>query len=172
VNSGRFKERDVSTIPDSAEFQRNFATLPVASFQTGEAVLAVGSRAGQLLILKKGTVAVVKDGIEIVRVSDPGAVFGELSILLNLQSHTADVRALEDSQFHIADEELLAKNPLAFIYIATVLAKRLDYANRALIELKRQLHVGEPHSVIAETIADIECNLVYAGYPFNPSSPH
>jgi CRP/FNR family transcriptional regulator, cyclic AMP receptor protein len=161
----------VSEIPDSAEFQRNFATLPVASFQTGETVLATGSRTGRLMILKKGTVAVVKDGVEIAKVSEPGAVFGELSILLD-QSHTADVRALEDSQFHIADEELLAKDPLAFIYIATILARRLNYANKALIELKRQLHSGEPHSVIAETIAEIECNLVYAGYPFNPLSQH
>ena len=162
----------MSVIPDSAEFQRNFATLPVASFQTGETVIAAGSRhTGRLMILKKGTVGVAKDGLEIARVSEPGAVFGELSILLD-QSHTADVRALEDSQFHIADEELLAKDPLAFIYIATILARRLNYANRALIELKRQLHSGEPHSVIAETIAEIECNLVYAGYPFNPLSRH
>ena len=161
----------MTVIPDSAEFQRNFATLPVASFQTGETVLAAGSRTRRLMILKKGTVGVAKDGVEIARVSEPGAVFGELSILLD-QSHTADVRALEDSQFHIADEELLAKDPLAFIYIATILARRLNYANRALIELKRQLPSGEPHSVIAETIAEIECNLVYAGYPFNPLSRH
>jgi CRP-like cAMP-binding protein len=100
-------------------------------------------------------------------VSEPGAVFGELSILLD-QPHTADVRALEVSQFYLADEALIAKDPLAFIYIATILARRLNYANRALIELKRQLHAGEPQSAIAETIAEIECNLVYAGYPFNP----
>jgi len=155
----------MSVIPDSAVFQRNFATLPVASFQPGETVLVAGSRTGRLMILKKGTVAVVKDGVEIASVSEAGAVFGELSILLD-QSHTADVRALEDSQFHIADEELLAKDPLAFIYIATILARRLNYANRALM----QLHAGEPQSVIAETIAEIECNLVYAGYPFNPLS--
>jgi CRP/FNR family transcriptional regulator, cyclic AMP receptor protein len=40
-------------IPDSAVFQRNFATLPVAWFQTGETVLAAGSRTGRLLILKE-----------------------------------------------------------------------------------------------------------------------
>jgi CRP/FNR family transcriptional regulator, cyclic AMP receptor protein len=160
----------VSVIPDSAEFQRNFATLPVASFQTGQTVLAAGSRTGRLMILKKGNVAVVKDGVEIARVSEPGAVFGELSILLG-QPHTADVRALEVSQFLVADGALLANDPLAFIYVATVLARRLNYANRALIELKRHLHAGEPQSVIAETIAEIECNLVYAGYPFNPLSP-
>jgi CRP/FNR family transcriptional regulator, cyclic AMP receptor protein len=140
-------------------------------FQTGEIVLAAGSRTGRLMILKKGTVAVIKDGVEIAKVSEPGAVFGELSILLD-QPHTADVRALETSQFHIANEALLAEDPLAFIYIATVLARRVNNANRALIELKRQLQAGEPHSVIAETIAEIDCSLVYAGYPFNPLSRH
>ena len=86
--------------------------------------------------------------------------------------HADPVRALEVSQFHLADEALLAKGPLAFIYIATVLARRVNNANRTLIELKRQLHAGESQSVIAETIAELDCSLVYAGYPFNPLSRH
>jgi CRP/FNR family transcriptional regulator, cyclic AMP receptor protein len=102
-------------------------------------------------------------------VSEPGAVFGELSILLN-QPHTADVLTLESSEFHVASESLLAEDQLASIYLAMVLAKRVNNANRALVELKHQLHAGEPHSVIAETLAEIECNLIYAGYPFNPIS--
>jgi CRP/FNR family transcriptional regulator, cyclic AMP receptor protein len=148
----------------------DFASLPIASFQAGEMVFLAGSRTGRLLILKKGAVAIVKEGVEIARVSEPGAVFGELSILLD-QPHTADVLALESSEFHVANESLLAENQLASIYIAVVLVRRVNNANRALVELKHQLHAGEPHSVIAETLADIECNLVYAGYPFNPSSP-
>jgi CRP-like cAMP-binding protein len=76
--------------------------LPLATFQAGETVLAAGSRTGQLLILKKGAVAIVKDGIQLARVAEPGAVFGELATLLD-QPHTADVRALETSQFHVAD---------------------------------------------------------------------
>jgi CRP/FNR family transcriptional regulator, cyclic AMP receptor protein len=123
------------------------------------------------MILKKGAVAVIKDDVEIAKVSEPGAVFGELSILLD-EPHTADVRALEASQFHVADEAFLAKDPLAFIYIATVLARRVNTANRALIELKRQLEAGEPRSMIAETIAEIDFCLVYAGYPSNPLSRH
>ena len=35
--------------------------------------------AGQLLILSKGAVAIVKDATEIAKVTEPGAVFGELS---------------------------------------------------------------------------------------------
>jgi CRP/FNR family transcriptional regulator, cyclic AMP receptor protein len=158
-------------IPDSSAFQKSFADLPVTLFQTGEVVFRAGTRTGRLMILKKGKVAVAKDGVQIATVSEPGTVFGELSILLD-QPHTADVRALEASQFHVADEAFLAKDPLAFIYIATVLARRVNNANRALIELKRQLDAGEPHSVIAETIAELDCSLVYAGYPFNPLSRH
>jgi len=158
-------------ISDSAAFQKSFATLPVVSFQAGETVFLAGSRTGRLLILKKGSVAVAKEGVEIARVSEPGAVFGELSILLD-QPHTADVRTLESSEFHVANEALLAQDQLASIYIGTVLARRVNNANRALIELKRQLHAGEPDSVIAETIAELDCSLVYAGYPFNPLSRH
>jgi CRP/FNR family transcriptional regulator, cyclic AMP receptor protein len=157
--------------PDTAVLQKRFAALPVASFQAGETVLEAGSRTGRLLILEKGAVANVKEGVEIARVSEPGAVFGELSILLD-QPHTADVRALESSEFHVASESLLAQDQLAGIYIAAVLARRVNNANRALVELKQQLRAGEPHSVIVETIAEIECNLVYAGYPFNPLSRH
>jgi CRP/FNR family transcriptional regulator, cyclic AMP receptor protein len=156
-------------IPDSAAFQRRFVTLPIASFQAGENVFLAGSRTGRLMILKKGAVAIVKEGVEIARVSEPGAVFGELSILLD-QPHTADVLTLESSEFHVASESLLAEDQLASIYLAMVLAKRVNNANRALVELKHQLHAGEPHSVIAETLAEIECNLIYAGYPFNPIS--
>jgi CRP-like cAMP-binding protein len=98
-------------------------------------------------------------------------VFGELSILLD-QPHSADVRTLQTSEFYVATESLLAQDQLACIYIATVLAKRVNNANRALIELKQQLQAGEPQSVIAETIAEIDCSLIYAGYPFNPLSRH
>jgi hypothetical protein len=53
----------------------------------------------------------VKDGTEIAKVAEPGAAFGELSILLD-QPHTADVRALETSQFHIANA---TAQPVCFV---------------------------------------------------------
>jgi CRP/FNR family transcriptional regulator, cyclic AMP receptor protein len=53
-------------------------------------------------------------------------VFGELSVLLD-QPHTADVRALEVSQFHVADAAtILRVDPIALLYVATVLAQRLE----------------------------------------------
>lgn len=162
-------------IPDNATFQNSLTGLPVVTFQAGETVIADGSKTGRLLILKKGNVAILKDGTEIARVAEPGAVFGELSILLD-QPHTADVCAMESSQFHVADAtELLAKNPIAVLYVATVLANRLASANHSLIQLRHQLQSGEPHSVVAKTVRKMEGlltvgggSLVYAGYPYDP----
>jgi len=100
-------------IPDMAVFQRKLATLPLVTYQAGETVLSAASTTGRLLILKEGAVAVVKEGVEIARVTEPGAVFGELSVLLD-QPHTADVRALEASQFHVADAAtILRVDPIA-----------------------------------------------------------
>jgi CRP/FNR family cyclic AMP-dependent transcriptional regulator len=160
--------------PDIAVFQRKLATLPLVTYQAGETVLSAASTTGRLLILKAGAVAVVKEDVEIARVTEPGAVFGELSVLLD-QPHTADVRALEASQFHVADATTIRVDPIALLYVATVLAQRLDSANRGLLELKRQVQAGEPRSVIGQTVEKIEellgatgANLMYAGYPYDP----
>ena len=102
-------------IPEIAVFQRKLATLPNVTYQAGETVLSAASTTGRLLILKEGAVAVVKEGVEIARVAEPGAVFGELSVLLD-QPHTADVHALETSQFHVADAAtILRLDPIALL---------------------------------------------------------
>jgi CRP/FNR family transcriptional regulator, cyclic AMP receptor protein len=162
-------------ISDMAVFQRKLATLPLVTYRAGESVLTAGSTTGRLLILKEGAVEVVREGVQMAEVTEPGAVFGELSVLLD-QPHTADVRALEASQFHVADAAtILRVDPIALLYVATVLAQRLDSANRGLLELKRQVQAGEPRSVIGQTVEKIEellgptgANLMYAGYPYDP----
>jgi CRP-like cAMP-binding protein len=149
-------------VPDKAAFQNSLASLPLVTYQHGETVIAAGSKTGQLLFLKKGAVAIVKEDTEIAQVVEPGAVFGELSVLLD-QPHTADVRALETSQFHVANATaFLTQNPIAVLYVATVLAHRLDGANHALIEIKHQLQSGEPHSVVVKTVSKIE-GFLHAG---------
>ena len=70
-------------IPDSMAFRQRLGALPVTTYQAGERVLVAGSKTGRLLILKKGAVAIVKDNIEIAKAAEAGAVFGELSALLD-----------------------------------------------------------------------------------------
>jgi CRP-like cAMP-binding protein len=165
-----------SLIPDVATFERRLAGLPVVNHPGHEAVLSAGSKTGKLFFLRSGAVEVVKDGVKIASVSAPGSVFGEQAILLD-QPHTADVRTLEQSEFYIADAPaILAGDPTVALYVAAILARRLDAANRSLIEVKRQLQAGEPRSVIGRTVEKVEellrdsgaASLVYAGYPSDP----
>src|SRR6516164_336792 len=119
---------------------RRIATLPLATYQAGETVLVAGTR--------KGAVAIEKEGTVIAKVAESGAVFGELSALLN-QSHTADVRALEPSEFRVAPVELLEEDPVALMYVSAILALRLNLANQAVVELKSQIQL---HHMIRSSI--------------------
>jgi CRP/FNR family transcriptional regulator, cyclic AMP receptor protein len=161
-------------IPAALEGQ--LAALPVMQYPAGEAVLTGGSSTGKLFVLKSGAVEVVKDGIRVAEIAAPGAVFGELAVLLD-QPHTADVRTLEQSEFHVADARiLLAGESSIGLYVAAILAQRLDGANRALIEVKRQLAEGHSRSDIGRTVDKLgelltsgsDASLVYAGYPYDP----
>ena len=168
----------IPLIPDITVFQRKLSGFPLETYQAGESVLIAGSTTGRLLILRTGAVEVVREGVQIAKVTEPGAVFGELSVLLG-QPHSADLRALETSQFHVADAATLLRiDPIGLLYVATVLAQRLDSANQALIELKRQVQAGEPRGVIGKTAERMEllldangANLVRTGYPYDPVVP-
>ena len=108
--------------------QNSIATLPLVTYQAGETVIADGSRTARLFILKQGAVAIVKEDTEIAKVTEPGAVFGELSVLLN-QPNKLEVRALEPSQFQIADATVLLRQNSIAIHVAMALARQLDNAN-------------------------------------------
>jgi CRP/FNR family transcriptional regulator, cyclic AMP receptor protein len=143
-------------ISDTAAFQRKLADLPLATYQAGETVLTAASTTGRLLILKEGEVAVIKEDGEIGKIAEPGSVFGELSVLLG-RPHTADVVAVKASHFYVANPAtLFMQDPVALLYVAAILARRLDRANQALIELQQQLQDDEPRIVIGITVEKIQ----------------
>ena len=144
-------------LTDTAVFRKSIATLPLKIYQAGETVLAAGYTTGQLLILRKGLVAVTK-----ARVTDPGAVFGEISALLD-QPHSADVHALTSSQFHVADAAALLQDPAVLLYVAAILARRLDGANQTLVEL--MIQVDYPRKMIEKTAKKMKGLLGASGVP-------
>ncbi len=166
----------MALIHDREAWQSKLAALPLESYDAGETVFAEGTKTGRLLILKSGAVSIFKGDIEFARVAEPGAVFGELSALLDAP-HSADVRALEKSEFHVADAATLLQDPTALLYVTMVLARRIDAANQGLLQLKMMLEAGEPRNLIDKTLDGIEGLLSaigtgyiragagYAGYP-------
>jgi CRP/FNR family cyclic AMP-dependent transcriptional regulator len=150
-------------ISNIAAFQRRLADLPLAKYEAGEFVLTAGSITGRLLILKEGAVVVVKEDVEIGEVTTHGAVFGELSVLLD-RPHTADVVAVKPSQFYVANAAgPFMQDPVVLLYVAAVLAGRLDRANKAVIHLKSQIEDGESFFVIGKTVQTIERALGISG---------
>lgn len=152
------------TVGDDA-FEEVITALPLATYRAGESVLVAGSKSGRLLILKTGAVVVLKDSVEIARVDEPGAIFGELSALLDLP-HTADVRALEDSQFHVADAALPSKNPVVLFQVAKILARRIVTANRNLVELKNKLQEGQSPRRLSKMLEKVQEVLSIGGASF------
>src|SRR5215204_6631286 len=158
--TAREEVKDMPLIPDAATFQESLAMLPISTYEPGETVIAAGATTGKLLLLRKGVVEVAREGTQIARISEPGSVFGELAVLLD-KPHTADVRAVKRSVFSVADgATLLTSDPAATLYIAAILAARLDAANVALIEIKRQLETGKPRVAIAREIDKVAADLL------------
>ena len=48
------------------------------------------------------------------------------------------------------------RDPFFMLLCCPVMARPLDRANEGVIELKRQVHAGEPGMVIGKTVAKIE----------------
>jgi CRP-like cAMP-binding protein len=128
--------------------RQRLTALPTEIYQAGDVVLADGTTTGKVLVLKDGAVEVVKDGVQLCEVAEAGAVFGEISALLG-EAHTADVRALRPTTFHVADvASFLGADGTGALYLATLMARRLKGSNAALIEIKKQLEAGQPRSAI------------------------
>ena len=118
---------------------------PILTFEGGDVVLFEGSTTGRLLFLIRGVVDVVKDDSVIARVSETGAVFGDMAVLRG-RPHSADVLAVESSSFYVvADAEtFLKREPLVALYVAVVQSGRLDAVNRELIEARKPPAGAEP----------------------------
>lgn len=113
--------------------------LEATPFESGQDVLRQGERKRQLYVLASGSVEVLKNGQRLCEISEPGSIFGELSVLLKT-FHFATVRTLEKSSFYIVEdgEVFLAENPAVGVHIARVLASRLAKLDSYFADLKRE----------------------------------
>jgi CRP/FNR family transcriptional regulator, cyclic AMP receptor protein len=127
---------------------------PVKHFAEGEVVLEQGDCTGLLYILIQGTVEVVKDGVKVAKVNEPGAIFGDLAALLGVP-HTAAVRAVHGSSFHIVANpgEFLEQHPSVSLHLCKLLARRLDAVNKYLVDVKQQFE-GHDHLAMVDGMLD------------------
>jgi len=106
---------------------------------SGTLVLHEGSKTGHLFVLLQGRLEVIKGDAVVAVLSEPGAMLGEMSVLLD-QPHTATVRAASDSVVYEFDDAaaFLRDQPAVALLIARLLAQRLNVATTYLADLMHQ----------------------------------
>lgn len=126
--------------------------------EAGTELLTEGTTSGHLYVLADGVLEVLRGDTQVALVADEGAVFGEMSVLLDTP-HTATVRAYIPSvvyAFEDAAAYLKADPEIAF-FIARLLAQRLNAATSYLVDLKQQYeghgdHLGMVSDVLASLL--------------------
>ena len=99
----------------------------------GMTLIEQGGQTGQLYVLKDGELDVSRDGKHVTTIRTPGAVIGEMSVLLGLPQ-TATVTAVTEVDYFIIDDaiEVLRNHPDWLLQIARLLAQRVN-ATTALL---------------------------------------
>ena len=97
-----------------------------------------GAKSGALCILIDGQVEILKGDFQVNTVSDPGALFGEMSILLDAP-HTATVRALGKCEVYWIEDgdAFLRSNKDAVYDLLKTVTKRLRDVTAHLTDLNR-----------------------------------
>ena len=98
-----------------------------------------GESTGHLYVLIEGSLEVLKGDTVVAVVAEPGAILGEMSVLLD-RPHSATVKATSDSRVYEFDDaaSFLRSQPEIALLVAKLLANRLSAATTYLADIKRQ----------------------------------
>jgi CRP/FNR family transcriptional regulator, cyclic AMP receptor protein len=113
--------------------------LPLQDVADGTELLTEGSNSGHVYILAQGRIEVLRGGTQVTVVDEPGALLGEMSVLLGVP-HTASARALGDAKVHVVQDAatFFSAHPELSWLVARLLANRLNAATTYLADLKAQ----------------------------------
>lgn len=130
--------------------------LPSTAIADGDTILRQG-QPGALYVLVEGTLEVQRRGRAVVQIREPGAVVGELGLLLRSPA-SADVLAVGPSVVRRVDdaEALFASSPEFARHLATILAGRLWQISTYLSDLQEQFSDrGEVLGLVPQVLADL-----------------
>ena len=132
-------------------------------FAPGDVLLREGDRTGHLYVLIEGQVEVVKGDTVVATTTEPGAMFGEMAVLLD-RDHSASVRASASSTFYVIDDAaaFLRDRPDLVLLIARLLAQRLSAATSYLADIKQQYAGHGNHLSMVSDVLQSMINLLPA----------
>jgi CRP/FNR family transcriptional regulator, cyclic AMP receptor protein len=126
----------------------------------GTLVIREGGKTGHLFVLIDGRLEVIKSDSVVAVLTEPGAVLGEMSVLLD-QPHSATVRAASDSVIYEVEHAalFLRDQPEIVLLIAQLLAQRLNVATTYLADLMQQYASHGTHLAMVGELLQSMINL-------------
>jgi CRP-like cAMP-binding protein len=126
---------------------------PAIDFAPGDVLISEGTVAPPIFVLLSGTVSVYRGDIRVSRTSLEGALFGEMSVLLDIPSTATVIADTPVTAARIDDSAaFLAERPEVALHSAKLLAQRLYDATTYLADLKRQFMDEESHLGMVDRI--------------------
>jgi CRP-like cAMP-binding protein len=128
--------------------------LPEIEFEAGAAVVREGDPGGSIWVLVSGELQVRKADVVVNGISQPGALVGEISVLLG-SAYSATVIATRPSRLrHAMDgRALLTRDPAITLLVAIGLAERLNFVTTYLADLKQQYGDAPGLSMVNDVLA-------------------
>jgi CRP/FNR family transcriptional regulator, cyclic AMP receptor protein len=128
------------------------AHLPEVELDSGHVVIHEGGSGGAIWILLSGALQVRKGDMPVNTITVPGAVVGEIAVLLHTD-HGATVETIEPSRLrYAADGRALLADPAVAMLIAAGLAERLNFVSSYLADLKYQYGDAPGLSMVTDVI--------------------
>jgi CRP/FNR family transcriptional regulator, cyclic AMP receptor protein len=132
------------------------AHLPEVEFAPGHALVEEGGTSGPIWVLVSGALRVMKGDVAVNTITQPGAMIGEMSVLLGTE-HGATVVVTEPSRLrHAVDgQALLLQDPAVTRLLAVSLAERLNFITSYLADLKSQYGDAPGLSMVSDVLSQL-----------------
>jgi CRP/FNR family transcriptional regulator, cyclic AMP receptor protein len=127
--------------------------LPEIAVDAGHAVVREGGPSGEVWVLVSGSLEVLKGDVVVNIIDRPGAMVGDVSVLLGTD-HVTTVVATQPSRLrHAVDgTSLLLGDPEVTRLLAVGLARRLNYVMTYLADLKHQYGEAPGLSIVPDVL--------------------
>jgi CRP/FNR family transcriptional regulator, cyclic AMP receptor protein len=141
------------------EILKHCSDIPLQDVADGTELLTEGQTTGHVYVLAQGRIEVVRDGTPVTVIDEPGALVGEMSVLLGAP-HTATVRTLGDVKVHVIEDgnAFFSANPQISWLLARMLANRLNAATTYLADVKAQF---ASHGSHLEMVGEVLESLIH-----------
>ena len=123
-------------MPDILEYCKG---RKAETFKSGAVLIQEGGQERKLFVLLEGQVEVLRKDTQVSYIEEPGSLFGEMSVLLDMP-YSATVKALSTVKAYVIDDPIgfLGSQAEIALELAALLARRLYYTTSYLVDLQQQ----------------------------------